>query len=64
MPLTRPQGPTAPRAFLAWENRRRGRYELVGGEIRAMAGGTRAHDLVYGNRVTRTNKAGTRPSTN
>lgn len=49
MPQSHPQGPTDPSAFLAWENRRRGRYELVGGEIRAMAGGTRAHDLVCGN---------------
>lgn len=49
MPLARPKGPIEPSAFLAWENRRRGRYELVGGEIRAMAGGTRAYDLACGN---------------
>jgi Uma2 family endonuclease len=41
--------PREPRAFIAWENRRRGRYELVGGEVRAMAGGSRAHDLIAGN---------------
>lgn len=44
--------PTEPRAFAAWENRRRGRYELIVGEIRAMAGGSRGHDLVAGNVLT------------
>ena len=38
MPLARPKGPIEPNAFLAWEKRRRRRYELVGGEIRARAG--------------------------
>ena len=41
--------PTEPKAFIAWENRRQARYELVGGEVRMMAGGSRAHDLVAGN---------------
>jgi Uma2 family endonuclease len=38
--------PTEPHAFLAWENRRAARYELIDGEIRMMAGGSRAHDLI------------------
>lgn len=46
------KAPTEPRAFVAWENRRKGRYELIGGEIRLMAGGNRAHDLVAGNVLT------------
>jgi Uma2 family endonuclease len=41
--------PTELRAFIAWENRRKARYELVDGEVRLMAGGSRAHDLVAGN---------------
>ena len=41
--------PTEPQAFIAWENRRRARYELIAGEVRLMAGGSRAHDLVAGN---------------
>jgi Uma2 family endonuclease len=41
--------PTSPGAFVAWENRRRARYELIDGEVRPMAGGSRAHDLVAGN---------------
>lgn len=41
--------PTEPQAFIAWENRRRARYELIGGEVRLMAGGSRAHDVVAGN---------------
>ena len=41
--------PTEPRAFVAWENRRKARYELIGGEVRPMAGGSRAHDVVAGN---------------
>jgi Uma2 family endonuclease len=44
--------PTEPRAFIAWENRRKARYELIGGEVRLMAGGNRAHDLVAGNLLT------------
>ena len=41
--------PTQPEAFIAWENRRKARYELVGGEVRLMAGGSRARDVVAGN---------------
>jgi Uma2 family endonuclease len=41
--------PTEPHAFVAWENRRARRYELIAGEVRMMAGGSRAHDLVGGN---------------
>jgi Uma2 family endonuclease len=44
--------PTEPQAFIAWENRRKARYELIGGEVRLMAGGSRAHDLVAGNLLT------------
>jgi Uma2 family endonuclease len=43
------RAPTEPQAFIAWENRRKARYELVGGEVRLVAGGNRAHDLVAGN---------------
>ena len=28
------KAPTEPRAFIAWDNRRRARYELIGGEVR------------------------------
>ncbi|MEJ5233931.1 MAG: Uma2 family endonuclease, partial [Geminicoccaceae bacterium] len=35
--------------FLAWEERQELRYERVGGVVRAMAGGTRAHDTIAGN---------------
>lgn len=49
MPSPTATAPTEPRAFIAWENRRARRYELVGGEVRMMAGGSRAHDLVSGN---------------
>ena len=44
--------PTEPQAFVAWENRRKARYELIGGEVRLMAGGSRAHDVVAGNILT------------
>ena len=43
------KAPTEPRAFVAWENRRKARYDLIAGEVRLMAGGSRAHDLVAGN---------------
>ena len=46
------KAPTEPQAFIAWENRRKARYELIGGEVRLMAGGSRAHDLVAGNILT------------
>jgi Uma2 family endonuclease len=32
--------------FLAWEERQKLRYERVGGVVRAMAGGTRAHNKI------------------
>jgi hypothetical protein len=41
--------PTEPRAFIAWESRRKARYELIDGAVRMMAGGSRAHDVVAGN---------------
>jgi Uma2 family endonuclease len=40
------KAPTEPGAFIAWENRQRDRYQLLDGEVRLMAGGSRAHDLV------------------
>jgi Uma2 family endonuclease len=43
------KAPTEPRAFIAWEVRRKARYELIDGEVRMMAGGSRAHDVVAGN---------------
>lgn len=46
------KAPTEPQAFIAWENKRKARYELIGGEVRLMAGGSRAHDLVAGNILT------------
>jgi hypothetical protein len=37
--LRRPsERPTDPQAFIAWENRQKRRYELIGTEIRLMAG--------------------------
>lgn len=41
--------PTDPDAFIAWENRRKQRWELVAGEVRMMSGGTLAHDLIASN---------------
>ena len=40
--------PTTPAEFLAWENRQRQRYELVGGVARAMRGGMGGHNLLAG----------------
>lgn len=40
--------PTTPAEFLAWENRQRLRWELVGGAVRAMTGGTVGHNLLAG----------------
>ncbi len=37
--------------FLAWEERQELRYERVGGVVRAMAGGTRAHNKIAINLV-------------
>lgn len=38
--------PTEPKAFLAWENRQRQRYELVNGVVRLMTGGTAGHNRI------------------
>ena len=38
--------PTTPAEFLAWENRRRLRWELVGDAVRAMTGDTVEHNLL------------------
>jgi Uma2 family endonuclease len=46
MPSRLVRAPTDARAFIAWESARAPRYELVGGEVRLMAGGNRAHDLI------------------
>ncbi|MGH6895661.1 MAG: Uma2 family endonuclease [Geminicoccaceae bacterium] len=52
MPARFARAPTEPQAFIAWENHRKARYELIDGEVRLMAGGNRAHDLVAGNILT------------
>ena len=36
------RAPTEPRAFIAWENQRKVRYELIGGKVRLMTGSNRA----------------------
>src|SRR5215510_14766959 len=36
-------------SFLAWLQGREGRYELVGGRVQMMTGGTMAHGLIVGN---------------
>src|SRR5262244_1107423 len=36
-------------SFLAWLQGREGRYELVGGRVLMMTGGTMAHGLIAGN---------------
>jgi Uma2 family endonuclease len=46
------RAPTEAHAFITWENQRKARYELIGGEVRLIAGGNRAHDLVAGNILT------------
>jgi Uma2 family endonuclease len=46
------KAPTELRAFIAWENQRKARYELIGGKVRLIGGGNRAHDLVAGNILT------------
>lgn len=43
------RAPTDPDAFIAWENRQRQRYELIGGVVRMMTGGTLAHDRITTN---------------
>lgn len=37
--------------FLAWENRQKGRYELVDGVVRLMSGGKLVHDLLSANAI-------------
>jgi Uma2 family endonuclease len=37
------------REFLEWEERQPAKYEFIGGFVRAMAGGTQAHNLIKGN---------------
>ncbi|HMR30440.1 MAG TPA: Uma2 family endonuclease [Geminicoccaceae bacterium] len=44
MTATALQIPTSLDAFLDWEERQRERYELVGGVVRMMSGGTEDHD--------------------
>lgn len=44
--------PTTPAEFLAWENRQRQRYELVGSVVRTMTGGTVGHNLLAGRVLT------------
>ncbi|HMR29306.1 MAG TPA: hypothetical protein PKA13_01730 [Geminicoccaceae bacterium] len=40
------KAPTDPDAFIAWESRRRDRYELINGTVWAMTGGTLDHDRI------------------
>ncbi len=61
MPRQALRAPTEPRAFIAWENRQRARYQLLDGEVRLMAGGSRAHDLVAVNLMTALRGALDRP---
>ena len=49
MAVTTRSIPTDPCAFLVWENRQRARYELVGGMVRLMTGGTAGHNLIAQN---------------
>ena len=44
MPASARKFPTDPDAFIAWENRRKRRYELILDEVRLMAGGTLRHN--------------------
>jgi Uma2 family endonuclease len=37
------------REFLEWEERQPGKYEFIGGFVRAMAGGAQGHNVVKGN---------------
>lgn len=46
MRATAPAAPLTFDAFLAWEERQRERFELVGGVVRLMAGGTEGHDRI------------------
>ena len=49
MRATVPPVPLGLDAFLAWEERQPERFELVGGVVRLMAGGTEGHDRIAGN---------------
>lgn len=44
--------PATLEAFLAWEERQQERFELVGGVVRLMAGGTEGHDRIGINILT------------
>jgi Uma2 family endonuclease len=57
MPSSHARAPVDPRAFIAWENKRKARYELIAGEVRMMAGGSRAHDLIAGNTLVALRRA-------
>lgn len=46
MRATAPAAPLTFDAFLAWEERQRERFELVGGVVRLMADGTEGHDRI------------------
>ena len=46
MRATAPTAPLTFEAFLAWEERQPERFELVGGVVRLMAGGTEGHDRI------------------
>ena len=46
MRATAPTAPLTFEAFLAWEERQPERFELVGGVVRVMAGGTEGHDRI------------------
>ena len=46
------RAPREPEGFIAWENARKRRYELLGGEIRMMTGGTVAHNRIMVNVAT------------
>lgn len=49
MPASVHRAPTDATAFVRWEDRQRQRYELIGGVVRMMAGGTLGHDRVAAN---------------
>lgn len=51
MALARRKAPTDVESFLARENRQKLRYELIGGVVYLVAGGTKAHDLIATNLI-------------
>jgi Uma2 family endonuclease len=51
MTATALHAPTKLDAFLEWEERQRERYELVGGVVRMMSGGTEDHDRLSVNLI-------------